>query len=90
MIKGNRRRRWSALVWSERAFTMADDDWTLVDEAGVRPACIFRLGVDDDGHGAGGSTGRMALFMTGLRRASPPPKRSPRACKATERRNVLE
>ncbi len=47
----NNMRQWrrSALVWSERAFTMADDDWTLVDEAGVHLARIFRLGVDDDG-----------------------------------------
>ncbi len=39
----------SALVWSERAFTMANDDWALVDEAVAHLARIFRLGVDDDG-----------------------------------------
>ncbi len=49
MTKGNYRWRRSALVRLERAFTLADDDWTLVDEAGVRLARIFCPGVDNDG-----------------------------------------
>ncbi len=49
MTREVRRWRRSALVWPERAFTLAEDDWTLVDEAGVRLARIFRLGTDDKG-----------------------------------------
>ncbi len=39
----------SALVWSERAFTLVDDDWMLIDEAGIRLTRILRVGVADDG-----------------------------------------